>query len=53
MINPLIIFLIDTIRESIRRYISVHRFRSLRNRVLPFAEARGFFTDDDIFMNLD
>jgi hypothetical protein len=52
MRKPKKIFLIDTMRESIRRYISVHRFRRLRNRILPCAEARGLFTDDDIFMNL-
>lgn len=52
MRNPLILYIADTMRESIRRYISVRRFRCLRTRILPFAEARGLFTDDDIFMNL-
>ena len=39
----------DLVRESIRRYVAVERFRSLRKKVLPFAEARGFITDEDIF----
>jgi predicted transcriptional regulator len=43
----------DIVRESIRKYISVHRFRRLRNRVLPFAEAQGLLTDDDIFRELE
>ncbi len=52
MRKPKKIFLIDAMRKSIRRYILVRRFRRLRNRILPFAEARGLLTDDDIFMNL-
>jgi predicted transcriptional regulator len=39
----------DIVRESIRRYVSVERFRALRRKVLPFAEAQGFLTDEDIF----
>ena len=42
----------DLIRESIRRYAAVYRFRQLRNRVLPFAEAQGLLTDDDVFESL-
>jgi len=42
----------ELVRESIRRYASVYRFRRLRNRVLPFAEAQGLLTDEDIFENL-
>ena len=42
----------DIVRESIRKYILVHRFRRLRNRVLPFAEAQGLLTDEDIFREL-
>lgn len=39
----------DIVRESIRRYVAVEKFRTLRKRVLPFAEAQGYLTDDDIF----
>ena len=39
----------DVVRESLRRYIAVAKFRSLRRRVLPFAEAQGFLTDEDVF----
>jgi predicted transcriptional regulator len=42
----------DLVRESIRRYAAVYRFRQLRNKVLPCAEAQGLLTDDDIFENL-
>jgi len=42
----------NLVRESIRRYAAVYRFRQLRNKVLPFAEAQGLLTDDDVFENL-
>ena len=42
----------DIVRESIRRHVAVVRFRALRNRVLPFAEAQGILTDEDVFRAL-
>jgi predicted transcriptional regulator len=39
----------DIVRESIRQYVAVERFRSLRRKVLPFAEAQGFLADEDVF----
>lgn len=39
----------DLVRESLQRYISVYRFRRLRNMVLPFAEAQGILTDEDVY----
>ncbi len=39
----------DLVRESIRRYVAIERFRSLRKRSLPFAEAQGLLTDEDVF----
>ncbi len=39
----------DLVRESIRRYVAISRFRNLRNKVLPFAEAQGILTDEDVF----
>jgi len=38
----------DLVRESLRRYIAIYRFRKLRNMVLPFAEAQGILTDEDV-----
>lgn len=42
----------DIVRESIRRHVALERFRSLRSQVLPFAEAQGILTDDDVFRAL-
>ena len=39
----------DIVRESIRRYVAVERIRVLRRKVLPFAEAQGILTDEDVF----
>lgn len=39
----------DLVRESLQRYISIYKFRRLREKVLPFAESQGILTDEDIF----
>lgn len=42
----------DLVRESVRRYVNVEQFRRLRRKTLPFAEAQGLITDEDIFDKL-
>lgn len=42
----------DIVRESLRRYIAIEKFRSVRRKVLPFAEAQGLLTDEDVFRAL-
>lgn len=39
----------DIVRESLRRYVAVRRFRALREKTMPYAEAQGIFTDEDVF----
>ena len=39
----------DLVRESLQRYISIYKFRRLRDKVLPFAESQGLLTDEDVF----
>ncbi|OGQ10811.1 MAG: CopG family transcriptional regulator [Deltaproteobacteria bacterium RBG_19FT_COMBO_46_12] len=39
----------DLVRESLKGYIAIYRFRKLRNMVLPFAEAQGILTDEDVY----
>jgi predicted transcriptional regulator len=36
-------------REALRRQIRLENFEELRRRIMPFAEARGYLTDEDIF----
>jgi predicted transcriptional regulator len=35
--------------EALRRQLSVAAFDQLRSRAMPFAAARGFVTDEDVF----
>jgi len=42
----------DLVRESLRKYLSIYRFRKLRNLTLPFAESQGILTDEDIFKEI-
>ncbi len=42
----------DLVRESIQRYVSIYNFRKLRNTILPFAEAQGILTDEDVFKSI-
>jgi len=39
----------DLIRDSLKKYIAIYRFRKLRESVLPFAESQGILTDEDVF----
>jgi predicted transcriptional regulator len=38
----------DLVREALRRQLSMLRFEQLRRQALPFAEARGYLTDEDV-----
>jgi len=39
-------------REALRRQLRLEQFEEIRKRILPFAEARGFLTDEDIFSKI-
>jgi predicted transcriptional regulator len=36
-------------RDALRRQLALMRFEQVRERVMPFAEAAGFLTDEDVF----
>jgi predicted transcriptional regulator len=42
----------DLIREALRRQLAVSRFEELRRSAAPFAEARGWLTDEDVFRDI-
>lgn len=42
----------DLVRQAVRREVSLRRFEDLRRRALPFAEARGYLTDEDVFRDI-
>jgi predicted transcriptional regulator len=39
----------EIVRDALKRQLSIVRFEELRKKALPFAEAQGYLTDDDIF----
>lgn len=42
----------ELIREALRRQLAVTRFEELRRSTAPFAEARGWLTDEDVFRDV-
>lgn len=39
----------DLIRQSIKDFLFVHRFRALRHKMIAKAKAQGVYTDQDVF----
>lgn len=39
----------EVVRDAVRRYLAQRQFEQVRASVLPFAEAAGFLTDEDVF----
>jgi predicted transcriptional regulator len=37
------------VRDCLKRYVAVQEFREARTKSIPFAQAQGFFTDEDVF----
>jgi predicted transcriptional regulator len=38
----------DVVRDSLKRQLSIIRFNQLRRQVLPYTEAGGYLTDEDM-----
>jgi predicted transcriptional regulator len=36
-------------RDALRRQLGVLQFDQARRQIMPFAEARGYLTDEDVF----
>jgi len=39
----------DIARDALRRQLALLRFEDARRQVMPFAEARGYLSDEDVF----
>lgn len=39
----------DVAREALRQYLTASQLRESRRRLRPFAQAKGFLTDEDFF----
>ena len=42
----------EVAREALRRQLRISQFEMLRQRLMPFAEARGYLTDEDVFADV-
>lgn len=42
----------EVVREALRRHLALTQFEDLRQRIMPFAEARGYVTDEDVFRDV-
>ena len=39
----------EVAREALRRQLRVSQFEVIRKKLMPFAEARGYLPDEDVF----
>ena len=39
----------ELVREALRRQLSIESFQQLRKELLPYGEAQGWLTDEDVF----
>lgn len=39
-------------RDALRRQLAVLQFEDARRQLMPFAEARGYLTDEDVFRDV-
>ena len=42
----------EFVRDALRRQLAVAQLGDLRRRIMPFAEARGYLTDEDVFRDV-
>jgi predicted transcriptional regulator len=42
----------EVARDALRRQLRLTQFDTIRRRMMPFAEARGFLMDDDVFAKI-
>ena len=42
----------DLARDALRRQLALVQFDELRREIMPFAEARGYLTDEDVFRDV-
>ena len=40
------------VRDALERQLALNQLAYLRRRITPFAEARGYLTDEDIFRDI-
>lgn len=39
----------ELVRQALKRQLSIESFQELRKQLLPYGEAQGWLTDEDVF----
>jgi Arc/MetJ-type ribon-helix-helix transcriptional regulator len=42
----------ELVRDALRRQLALLQFEEARRRLMPYAEAQGFLTDEDVFRDV-
>ncbi|TVL96932.1 MAG: CopG family transcriptional regulator [Candidatus Brocadia sp. WS118] len=42
----------EIIEDALARYLAIKHFHKIRKKVLPFAEAQGLLTDEDVLQTM-
>jgi predicted transcriptional regulator len=42
----------EFVRDALHRQLAIAQLDDLRRRIMPFAEARGYLTDEDVFRDV-
>jgi predicted transcriptional regulator len=42
----------EFVRDALRRQLALAQLDDLRRRIMPFAEAQGYLTDEDVFRDV-
>jgi predicted transcriptional regulator len=42
----------EIVRDALRRQLPLLKFEKARGQLMPFAEARGYLTDEDVFRDV-
>ena len=42
----------EFVRDALRRQLALDQLEDLRRRIMPFAEAQGYLTDEDVYRDV-
>ena len=42
----------ELVRDALRRQVALETFEDLRRGLMPYAEARGYLADEDVFRDV-
>lgn len=42
----------EVVRDALRRHLELLRIELVRKRLMPYAEAKGYLTDEDFFRDI-